>query len=111
GVDLLSVSAHKLYGPKGIGALYVRREHRSKLRPLIDGGGQEQGLRSGTLNVAAIVGFGAAAELAVEELRHEAPRLAALRDQLREALEQELDGVVVNGPAERLPGNLNLRFV
>jgi cysteine desulfurase len=111
GVDLLSVSAHKLYGPKGVGALYVRREHRSKLRALIDGGGQEQGLRSGTLNVAAIVGFGVAAELAVEELPHEAPRLGTLRDKLRETLEQELDGVLFNGPAKRVPGNLNLRFV
>lgn len=111
GVDLLSASAHKLYGPKGIGALYVRREHRSRLRPLIDGGGHEQGLRSGTLNVPAIVGFGAAAALAVEGRPRDAPRLASLRDRLHEALEQELEGVVLNGPVERLPGNLNLRFV
>jgi len=89
GVDLLSVSAHKLYGPKGVGALFVRHEHRPKLRPLLDGGGQEQGLRSGTLNVPAIVGFGAAIELAGEKLPQEARRLAHLRDRLRDALTQE----------------------
>jgi cysteine desulfurase len=111
GIDLLSASAHKLYGPKGIGALYVRREHRSKLWALIDGGGQEHGLRSGTLNVPAIVGFGAAAELAVGELPDEAPQLVSLRDRLRDVFEHELDGVVLNGPAHRLAGNLNLRFV
>jgi cysteine desulfurase len=111
GIDLLSVSAHKLYGPKGIGALYVRREHQAKVQALLDGGGQEHGLRSGTLNVPAIVGFGAAAELAGEELGQEAPRLANLRDRLHDALEQELDGVVLNGPPDRLPGNINLRFV
>jgi cysteine desulfurase len=111
GIDLLSVSAHKLYGPKGIGALYVRQQHRFRLRPLLDGGGQEQGLRSGTLNVPAIVGFGAAAELARKEQPREAPRLAGLRDRLRNALTRELDDVATNGPDERLPGNLNLRFV
>jgi cysteine desulfurase len=109
-VDLLSMSAHKLYGPKGIGALYVRRGLQPKLRPLIDGGGQERGLRSGTLNVPAIVGFGAATALAIAELPEEAPRIARLRDRLHAALDQELDDVFVNGPTQRLPGNLNLRF-
>jgi cysteine desulfurase len=111
GVDLLSVSAHKIYGPKGIGALYVRREHRPKLQPLFNGGGQEQGLRSGTLNVPGIVGFGAAAEAAIQDIAAETPRLIGLCNRMRDALVDELETVVLNGPVERLPGNLNLRFV
>jgi cysteine desulfurase len=109
-VDLLSISGHKLYGPKGIGALYIRREHQPKLHPLLDGGEHERGLRSGTLNVPAIVGFGAAVELAVEELPQEAPRIEELRDRLLQQLQCELDGVAINGPHNRLPGNLNVRF-
>jgi cysteine desulfurase len=112
GVDLLSLSAHKLYGPKGIGALYVRRRRpRLQPAPLLDGGGHEQGWRSGTLNVPGIVGFGCAIEIAVAGLDGEARRLAALRDRLRERITLRLDGVLVNGhPVERLPNTLNLSF-
>jgi cysteine desulfurase len=110
GVDLLSMSAHKLYGPKGIGALYVRRRRpRLRLEPLLDGGGHEQGMRSGTLNVPGIVGFGTAVELAVAELTDEAGRLAALRDELERRILAGVDGALVNGhPTERLPNTLNL---
>ena len=112
GVDLLSLTAHKLYGPKGIGALYVRRRRpRLPLAPLIDGGGHERGLRSGTLNVPGIVGFGAAAEICKAELEPEAARIGALRDRLLAALRGRLDGVTVNGSLEqRLPHNLNVSF-
>jgi cysteine desulfurase len=112
GVDLLSMSAHKLYGPKGIGALYVRRRRpRLLLEPLLDGGGHEQGMRSGTLNVPGIVGFGAAIELAVAVMPEEAPRLAALRDEMERNICSRLDGALVNGhPVERLPNTLNLSF-
>ena len=112
GVDLLSLTAHKLYGPKGIGALYVRRRRpRLPLAPLIDGGGHERGLRSGTLNVPGIVGFGAAAEICKAELKPEAARIGALRDRLLAALRGRLDGVTVNGSLEqRLPHNLNVSF-
>ena len=112
GVDLLSLSAHKLYGPKGIGALYVRRRRpRLQAAPLLDGGGHEQGWRSGTLNVPGIVGFGAAVEIALADLDGEARRLAALRDRLQERITSRLDGVIVNGhPVERLPNTLNLSF-
>lgn len=110
-VDLLSLSAHKLYGPKGIGALYVRGEVRRSMTPLIDGGGQERGLRGGTLNVPGIVGFGAAAELAASLREEEAERLRDLSDLLLRRLCREVDGVEINGPAERLPGNLSLRFI
>ena len=106
-VDLLSLSAHKLYGPKGIGCLYVRRG--TPLAPLVRGGGQERNRRAGTENVAAIVGFGAAARLARESLDDEAVRLVALRDRLRTRL-LRLDGVVENGTATRLPNTLNLSF-
>jgi cysteine desulfurase len=110
-VDLLALSAHKLYGPKGVGALYVRRKPRVRLVPLIDGGGHERGLRSGTLNVPGIVGFGAACEIAAAELAAEAARLAALRDRLLERIASRLEGVRVNGTMEhRLAGNLNLSF-
>ena len=109
--DLVSLSAHKMYGPKGVGALYVRRKPRVRLTPLIDGGGHERGLRSGTLNVPGIVGFGAAAEIAQAELPEEAARVLRLRERLRRGIEAGLDLVTVNGSlTHRLPGNLNLSF-
>ncbi len=112
GVDLMSLSAHKLCGPKGVGALYVRAARpRVTLEPLLFGGGHERGLRSGTLDVPGIVGLGAAARIAVEEREAEAGRVARLRDRLHELLAAAVPGVELNGPAEgRLPGNLNLRF-
>ena len=111
-IHLLSLSAHKLYGPKGVGALYVRKRNpRVKLKPLIDGGGHEGGLRSGTLNVPGIVGFGAACELADKEMKTEAQRLADLRNRLWKGLQSRLDLVTLNGhPDRRLPGNLNVSF-
>ncbi len=115
-IDLLSLSAHKLYGPKGIGALVVRRgERRIPLEPLFDGGGHEHHLRSGTLPVPLIVGFGAACELVASDrdgLRTAtANRMAALRDRLWQRLQTELEGVTLNGhPTERLPNNLNVSF-
>jgi cysteine desulfurase len=109
--DLVSLSAHKMYGPKGVGALYVRRKPRVRLAPLIDGGGHERGMRSGTLNVAGIVGFGAAAELAAQELPQEAARLLALRARLWDGLSARLDMIHLNGSlTHRLPGNLNVSF-
>jgi cysteine desulfurase len=109
-VDLMSLSAHKLYGPKGTGALYVRRK-RVSLESQMDGGGHESGMRSGTLNVPAIVGFGAACALSAEEMQEEAARVGRLRDRLYARILAELDGVAVNGSMEsRLPGNLNLSF-
>jgi cysteine desulfurase len=109
--DLVSISAHKMYGPKGVGALYVRRKPRVRLREQMDGGGHERGMRSGTLNVAGIVGFGAAAELATNELEAEAVRLAALRDRLWKGLSAKLDYLTINGSmSARLPGNLNVSF-
>ncbi|MCB2156505.1 aminotransferase class V-fold PLP-dependent enzyme [bacterium] len=112
GIHLLSLSAHKLYGPKGVGALYVRRsEPRVRLIPQIEGGGQERGIRSGTLNVPGIVGLGKALEVALEDLPEESVRLAGLRDRLRERLLAELDEVVENGSVEhRLPHSLSLSF-
>lgn len=112
GVDLVSISGHKIYGPKGVGALYVRRKNpRVSLTPLIDGGGHEQGIRSGTLNVPGIVGMGKAAELCRLEMAEEARRIEALRDRLRDSILSRLDEVTVNGDLERrLPGNLNLSF-
>lgn len=110
--DLLSLSAHKMYGPKGVGALYVRRSRspRVRLQPQAEGGGQEKGLRSGTLNVPGIVGFGAAARLAQDALSAGEPeRLRLLRDRLLAGLRARVDGVEVNGaPAPRLPGNLHV---
>ena len=112
GADLVSVSAHKMYGPKGVGALYVRRARRPRIRlqAQAEGGGQEKGLRSGTLNVPGIVGFGEAARLAVLALESGEPeRIAALRDRLLAGLRARLDGVEVNGSMERrLPGNLHV---
>jgi len=110
-IDLLSISGHKIYGPKGIGALYVRRRPRARIEPLIDGGGQERGLRSGTLPTPLCVGFGVAVALAEAEMRGEAPRLLALRQRFLNGLRQKLPRVQLNGDAEqRLPGNLNLSF-
>lgn len=111
-VDLLSASAHKCYGPKGVGALYVRMSKpRVKLVPQMDGGGHEKGRRSGTLNVPGCVGFGAACVLAKRELRTEPARLIGLRERLQAALWAGLDHLHLNGhPTERLPGNLNVSF-
>lgn len=113
GVDLLSLSAHKMYGPKGIGALYVRRRGpRVRLRPLIDGGGHERGLRSGTLNVSGIVGFGKACELVIEERASDAERSSKLRDRLKKALLDTVPDVAINGSLDhRLPNNLNISFL
>ncbi len=109
--DLVSITAHKMYGPKGVGALYVRRKPRVRIAPIIDGGGHERGMRSGTLNVASIVGFGKAAELAKAEMAEEGKRLTKLRERLLEGLKKKLDMLVVNGNMEhRLPGNLNVSF-
>jgi cysteine desulfurase len=110
-VDLASLSAHKMYGPKGIGALYVRRKPRVRVHALIDGGGHERGMRSGTLNVPAIVGFGKAAEICGLEMKEEAERLLVLRERLRKGIAAQVDELILNGSLEhRLPGNLNLSF-
>ncbi|OGL61418.1 MAG: IscS subfamily cysteine desulfurase [Candidatus Tectomicrobia bacterium RIFCSPLOWO2_12_FULL_69_37] len=111
-IDLLSMSAHKIYGPKGIGALYVRRRKpRVRLAALIDGGGHERGMRSGTLNVTGIVGFGKAAELCARELEEETIRLVNLREKFKSIIFESLDEVYVNGhETKRLPGNLNVSF-
>ncbi len=112
GIDLMSMSAHKIYGPKGCGALYVRsRGPRVRLRAQVHGGGHERGMRSGTLNVAGIVGFGKACELCGQELEAEAGRLISLRQRLHDGLTENLEEVYLNGhPTERIPGNLNLSF-
>jgi cysteine desulfurase len=126
-VDLASVSAHKIYGPKGVGALYVRARHpHVRLQPIVFGGGHERGMRSGTLNVPGIVGLGKAAEIAVEDIPAESRRLRLLRRRLRDGIAARLDGVTLNGAAlpeidadgavapgaeeRRLPGNLNVSF-
>jgi len=111
-LDLVSISAHKMYGPKGIGALYVRRKNpRVQLAAIIDGGGHERGMRSGTLNVPGIVGLGKACEICAAEGAEESCRLAGLRNRLRDKIMAELDEVYINGSMEhRLPGNLNLSF-
>ncbi|MFH1842185.1 MAG: aminotransferase class V-fold PLP-dependent enzyme [bacterium] len=112
GVDLLSLSGHKLYGPKGVGALYVRRrDPRVALEPQVTGGGQERGLRSGTLNVPGIVALGEACRIASEEMATEAERLTGQRKRLWQKLRAGLDGVFLNGSVtHRLPGNLNVSF-
>ncbi len=110
-VDLMSVSGHKMYGPKGIGALYVRRRPRVRLAPLVHGGGQERGMRSGTLATPLIVGLGAAAAIAANEMTEESERLGRLRDRLLDGLNRRIDGLVLAGAREpRLAGNLNLLF-
>ncbi|GEJ55691.1 IscS subfamily cysteine desulfurase [Anaeromyxobacter diazotrophicus] len=110
-VDLASISAHKVYGPKGVGALYVRRKPRVRLIAEMDGGGHERGHRSGTLNVPGIVGLGAACRLAAAELQTEGARVLALRERLRRGLEAGVELMTVNGGLEhRLPGNLNVSF-
>ena len=111
GIDLMSLTAHKVYGPKGIGALYVRRRPRVRLTPLFDGGGQERGFRSGTLPAPLCVGFGEACRLARLEMADEAKRIGALRDRLYDGITTRLAGVALNGDAmTRIPGNLNLSF-
>jgi cysteine desulfurase len=112
GVHMASISAHKMYGPKGIGALYVRRRNpRVLLTPIIEGGGHERGMRSGTLNVPGIVGFGKAAEICRLEMAEESKRIGALRDRLNQKLHASLDELYINGSMEhRLPGNLNISF-
>jgi cysteine desulfurase len=111
-IDLMSLSGHKMYGPKGVGALYVRRKSpRVQITAQMDGGGHERGMRSGTLNVTGIVGLGEACGLAKAEMSEESKRMAYLRDKLRRKLESELDEVYVNGTMEsRLPNNLNISF-
>jgi cysteine desulfurase len=111
-IDLMSISAHKMYGPKGVGALYVRRRNpRVQITAQIDGGGHERGMRSGTLNVPGIVGLGEACEICRKEMDTEIPRLRALRDRLKEKLEAGLDEVYINGSMEhRLPHSLNMSF-
>jgi cysteine desulfurase len=111
-LDLASISAHKMYGPKGVGALYVRRKSpRVQISPIIDGGGHERGMRSGTLNVPGIAGLGKACAICHEEMPHESVRLSGLRDRLREKIMSNLDEVYINGSMEhRLPQNLNISF-
>lgn len=112
GVHMASFSAHKLYGPKGVGALYVRRRKpRVRVAPILDGGGHERGMRSGTLNVTGIVGFGKAVELCMAEMAEETKRLSGLRDYLRGRLEKEINHVYENGSAvHKLPHSLNISF-
>jgi cysteine desulfurase len=112
GIDLLSLTAHKMYGPKGAGALYVRSSKpRVKLTPLIDGGGHERGMRSGTLNVPGVVGLGKACEIAQKEMAAEGERVIALRERLKKGILTRLDDIYVNGHEElRLPGNMNMSF-
>src|SRR5450432_2599322 len=111
-IDLASISAHKLYGPKGVGALYVRRKNpRVQVSALIDGGGHERGMRSGTLNVPGIVGLGKACEICMNDMAKEACTLAGLRNRLRDRIMNRLDESYINGSWEhRLPGNLNISF-
>ena len=113
GIDLLSMSGHKIYGPKGIGALYVRRRNpRVRCEPMVHGGGHERGLRSGTLNVPGIVGFGAAVDVAAKEMTDESKRITGLRHRLWEGLRENLDDVIMNGhPEKRLPNTLNVSFL
>ncbi len=112
GIDLLSLTAHKIYGPKGVGALYVRRRNpRVQLSAILDGGGHERGMRSGTLNVPGIAGFGKAAELCLQEMPEESERMRRLRDRLKDSIFSQLDEVFINGSmVHRLPQNLNVSF-
>ena len=111
-IDLMSITAHKIYGPKGVGALYVRRKNpRVQVSPIIDGGGHERGMRSGTLNVPGIAGLGKACAIATEEMATESCKMAGLRNRLRDKIMGRLDEVFINGSTEhRLPGNLNISF-
>src|SRR4029077_13700108 len=111
-IDLASISAHKMYGPKGVGALYVRRKNpRVQISAIIDGGGHERGMRSGPLNVPGIVGLGKACAIATEEMAKESCKMAGLRNRLRDKIMNRLDEVYINGSWEnRLPGNLNISF-
>jgi len=111
-LDLVSITAHKMYGPKGIGALYVRKRNpRVKVAPIIHGGGHERGMRSGTLNVSGIVGFGEACEISQMEMHEESKRIASLRDKLYNTITKEIDEIHLNGhPEKRLPQNLNCAF-
>src|SRR6266404_7602354 len=111
-LDLASISAHKMYGPKGVGALYVRRKSpRVQISPIIDGGGHERGMRSGTLNVPGITGLGKACAICHEEMPQESVRMSGLRDRLRNRIMSNLDEVYINGSMEhRLPQNLNISF-
>jgi cysteine desulfurase len=111
GIDLISISAHKMYGPKGVGALFVRRRPRVRLAPLLSGGGQERGLRSGTLPAPLLVGFGEAGRIAAVEMQGDRARVTALRDHALAGLRAAVPGIVLNGHATaRIPGNLNLTF-
>jgi cysteine desulfurase len=112
GIDLLSISAHKIYGPKGVGALYVRRKNpRVQLSAIIDGGGHERGMRSGTLNVTGIIGLGKACELCQQEMAQETAKLSRLRDRLKDGIMSKLDECYINGSMEhRLPHNINISF-
>lgn len=110
-IDLMSISGHKIYGPKGVGALYVRRRPRVRLEPLMSGGGQERGLRSGTVPAPLCVGLGKACEVAAQEMEAESERLTRLRDRMLEGIRAQLPEVYLNGDLEhRIPGNLNLSF-
>jgi cysteine desulfurase len=111
-LDLVSISGHKMYGPKGVGALYVRRKNpRVQISPIIDGGGHERGMRSGTLNVPGIAGLGKACELCYQEMPQESVRMSGLRERLRDKIMSGLDEVYINGSMEhRLPQNLNISF-
>lgn len=112
-IDLMSISGHKLYGPKGVGALYVRRRPRVRLEAQMSGGGQERGLRSGTVPAPLVVGLGAACEVAQREMVHDTAHVQRLEERLREGIQSRLSGVVLNGPSEwtqRYPGNVNLSF-
>ena len=112
GIDLMSFSAHKIYGPKGIGVLYVRKKNpRVRIAPMMDGGGHERGMRSGTLNVPGIVGLGKACEVCGAEMMEEAARLTRMRDRLKDQMLKGLDEIYLNGhPQRRLPQNLNMSF-
>ena len=111
-IDVMSISGHKMYGPKGVGALYVRRKNpRVQISPIIDGGGHERGMRSGTLNVPGIAGLGKACALCMEQMPEETKKLSGLRDRLKDRIMGRLDEVFINGSMEhRLPGNLNISF-
>ncbi|KAK8964463.1 hypothetical protein KSP40_PGU019763 [Platanthera guangdongensis] len=111
GIGLMSLSGHKIYGPKGVGALYLRRRPRVRVEPQMSGGGQERGIRSGTIPTPLVVGFGAACEVAMKEMEYDGRRIASLADRLLKGITEKLDFVVVNGSTEnRYAGNLNLSF-